>query len=139
MEYLSVTPTPSHIPHSDKITINDIGTIFAVTIGIGSCCLSAFLMKSKSQAQELDRTALEQTSNQIKKTEENLEKMLARMASTMEKLSDLTSDLTRKIAVLETRQDAFSTSQTQMENIRTKQELLERRITLIEESIRFKS
>lgn len=139
MEYLSVTPTTTYTPHPDRFTVNDIVTTGTFLIAVGSGCLSIFLWKSRSQAQELDRASLEQSSIQIKKTEENLEKMLNKLATSMEKLSELTSELNTKIAVLETKQNAFSISQTQIDNIRIKQESIERRITSLEELVRFKS
>lgn len=139
MKYLSVTPTPAYTPHLDRFTVNDIVTTGTFLIAVGSGCLSIFLWKSRSQAQELDRASLEQSSIQIKKTEENLEKMLNKLATSMEKLSELTSELNTKIAVLETKQNAFSISQTQIDNIRVKQESIERRITSLEELVRFKS
>ena len=139
MKYLSVTPTTTYTPHPDRFTVNDIVTTGTFLIAVGSGCLSIFLWKSRSQAQELDRASLEQSSNQIKKTEENLEKMLNKLATSMEKLSELTSELNTKIAVLETKQNAFSISQTQIENIRAKQESIERRITSLEELVRLKS
>lgn len=139
MEYLSVTPTTTYTPHPDRFTVNDIVTTGTFLIAVGSGCLSIFLWKSRSQAQELDRASLEQSSTQIKKTEENLEKMLNKLATSMEKLSELTSELNTRIAVLETKQNAFSISQTQIDNIRIKQESIERRITSLEELVRFKS
>lgn len=139
MEYLSVTPTTTYTPHPDRFTVNDIVTTGTFLIAVGSGCLSIFLWKSRSQAQELDRASLEQSSIQIKKTEENLEKMLNKLATSMEKLSELTSELNTRIAVLETKQNAFSISQTQIDNIRIKQESIERRITSLEELVRFKS
>ena len=139
MEYLSVIPTTTYTPHPDRFTVNDIVTTGTFLIAVGSGCLSIFLWKSRSQAQELDRASLEQSSIQIKKTEENLEKMLNKLATSMEKLSELTSELNTKIAVLETKQNAFSISQTQIDNIRIKQESIERRITSLEELVRFKS
>lgn len=139
MEYLSVTPTTTYTPYPDRFTVNDIVTTGTFLIAVGSGCLSIFLWKSRSQAQELDRASLEQSSIQIKKTEENLEKMLNKLATSMEKLSELTSELNTKIAVLETKQNAFSISQTQIDNIRIKQESIERRITSLEELVRFKS
>lgn len=139
MEYLSVIPTTTYTPHPDRFTVNDIVTTGTFLIAVGSGCLSIFLWKSRSQAQELDRASLEQSSIQIKKTEENLEKMLNKLATSMEKLSELTSELNTRIAVLETKQNAFSISQTQIDNIRIKQESIERRITSLEELVRFKS
>lgn len=139
MEYLSVTPTTTYTPHPDRFTVNDIVTTGTFLIAVGSGCLSIFLWKSRSQAQELDRASLEQSSKQIKKTEENLEKMLNKLATSMEKLSELTSELNTRIAVLETKQNAFSISQTQIDNIRIKQESIERRITSLEELVRLKS
>ena len=139
MKYFSVTPATPYSSHPRDFTINDIVTTGTFLIAVGSGCLSIFLWKSRSQAQELDRASLEQSSNQIKKTEENLEKMLNKLATSMEKLNDLTSELTTKIAVLETKQNAFSISQTQIESIRIKQEETDRRINLIEQSIRLKS
>lgn len=139
MSYFSVTPTPVYTSYPDKITVNDIVTTGTFLIAVASGCLSVFLWKSRSQAQDLDRLSLEQSSNQIKKTEENLEKMLNKLALSMEKLSELTSELNTKIAVLETKQNAFSISQTQIENIRIKQEEIDMRLNLVEQSTRFKS
>lgn len=92
MSYFSVTPTPAYTSYPDKITVNDIVTTGTFLIAVASGCLSVFLWKSRSQAQDLDRLSLEQSSNQIKKTEENLEKMLNKLALSMEKLSELTSE-----------------------------------------------
>ena len=139
MNYFSVTSSQLYTPHPNKITVNDIVTTGTFLIAVASGCLSVFLWKSRSQAQELDRVSLEQSSNQIKRTEENLEKMLNKLTLSMEKLSEVTSELNTKIAVLETKQNAFSISQTQIENIRTKQEEIERRLNLLEQSTRFKS
>lgn len=139
MEYFFVTPTPAYTPHLDKITVNDIVTTATLAIAIGSGCLSIFLLKSRLQAQDLDRLSLEQSSIQIKKTEENLEKMLSKLTTSMEKLTELTSELNTKIAVIETKQNAFSATQSQIEVIRTKQEEVDRRVNLVEQSIRLKS
>lgn len=114
--------TPSTITHPEKLTLEDWGVLFTMTVALGSAGISYLLYRSKAQAQELDLNAMGKISEDLERVESRIEKMVGKLDVSLDRLSEKITSITEKVATIEARQIQ------QVEALRIKQEFLEQKI-----------
>jgi chromosome segregation ATPase len=131
------------IPPPSRWAIQDWGVVFSISLGIGSILYSAFMARSKSQAQELDRLTMEEAeelsreqSGRLEKMMERLDQSVTHLDGSIKNLGEKITGLTERIAVVETKQQVTDLVMPgydrQFTQLRSRQDDLDRRLIEIQ-------
>lgn len=127
-----VSPT-TVINRPSDWTLQDWGVIFSVVLATSSIIISYLLIKSKSQAEELDRINLEKAtefsdtqSSRLEKMMSKLDESVGNLDNSVKNLSEKITGLTERMAVVETKQQVadlvLPSYELQFSELRSRQE-----------------
>lgn len=133
----AVTPPPS------QWTIQDWGVVFSISIAVGSAVGSYFMLRSRSQAKELDEATIERAAELSEAQAGRLEKMMERLDTSVghldgsiRQLGEKITGLTERLAVVETKQQVadqiMPVYERQFGELRSRQDALAHRLVTIQ-------